>query len=181
MAGWSKPQGWGSLGCGRRYVPKFLTHTKDKAGRETKSQPVHILPGDRAERGWGASAREVGASPVPVPHSQPPLWAQLNPSNMQPAGMLVGRHFYNQETLLSHKPVLFLGGLCFRTCRDVSWLPHEAQSWCHCCPVPRVLPWPQGSLRSLLTRVEWGQCHRCHAAQERGSPHRAVRPSTFCQ
>jgi len=61
-------------------VPKLLTHRKDAVGKETKSQPVCILPGDGAERGLGTRAREGGASPVPVPSGCVPT-ASLPPGH----------------------------------------------------------------------------------------------------
>lgn len=51
-------------GCGTRYVPKLLKHRKDKFGKETKSQPLCILPRDG---GCGTRACETSASSVPVP------------------------------------------------------------------------------------------------------------------
>lgn len=68
VSGRSKPP-VGSLGGGKRYVPKLLKHRKDKFGKETKSWP---LPRDG---GWGTRAREgsaslslspVGVSPEPT-------------------------------------------------------------------------------------------------------------------
>lgn len=60
-------QGWGSLGCGRRYVPKLPTHRKDMVGEKKTKASLSASHLGMEQRESGTRARKGGTSPVPVP------------------------------------------------------------------------------------------------------------------